>query len=81
MTSPHRFPRKKIKGKPYPPKGDDHFHDIWRVVDGAILDTIKHHPNYFNTTMGVRAYNVRMSLNKRIVGALMSYEKRGKPDS
>lgn len=43
------------------------YRQLWTIVDGAVRDTFLHHPEYIETRWKM---NVRISLNKRIVGAL-----------
>lgn len=40
---------------------------IWRAVDGALIDTINKHPNFFN-----KEQLKRHSMTKRIVGTILS---------
>lgn len=55
-----------------PPKHDPHsdYHRIWRIVDGAVRDTFKHHPEYL-TDAGHRSAQV--SIIKRVAGALAGH--------
>lgn len=50
---------------------------VWRVVDGAIRDAFKHHPDYL-TVKGTRAHCARRSVAKRVTGALLSYLEQSK---
>ncbi len=50
--------------------GDAAYRQIWRIVDGAIRDTLENHPEYL-TKAGSRA--ARNSLTKRVVGSLHGY--------
>lgn len=52
----------------------------WRIVDGAIRDTFRHHPEYL--AKGIREADVRISIAKRTVGLLTSFAEqsaRGRP--
>lgn len=55
-----------------PPKHDPHsdYHRIWRIVDGAVRDAFKHHPDYL-TTAGHRS--AQLSIIKRVAGALAGH--------
>lgn len=54
-----------------PPKGDNRYRQVWRIIDGAVLDCFKHHPEYL-TENGKRA--ARESIVKRATGAIIGYE-------
>lgn len=59
-----------------PPKERGHESDyrrLWRLVDGALADTIRHHPEYFRTK-DLRA--VRQSIAKRVVGAIKGHAEQ-----
>lgn len=59
-----------------PPKervGSHAYAQLWRVVDGAVIDAMKHHPEYFRAK-DKRA--VRNSINKRVVGSVLGYVKQ-----
>ena len=47
------------------------YRQLWRVVDGAIMDCFLHHPEYI--PVGARARVIRNSIVKRVVGALLGY--------
>jgi hypothetical protein len=56
----------------FPVKRETRFDiQFYKVIDGAIYDTIRHHPEYF--AKDAQITNVRNSLNKRIVGAAKSF--------
>ena len=46
------------------------YRQLWRIVDGAVRDTLLQHPGYL-TQKGKRS--LRMSLNKRVTGAVLGY--------
>lgn len=58
---------KRIK----PPKGDAAYHQLWRIVDGAVRQTYAAHPDYFSEK-GRRA-SARSSFVKRVTGSIMGY--------
>jgi hypothetical protein len=58
--------RKRIK----PLKNAPFYRQVWRIVDGAVADAMKCHPEYF-TGSGTR--NARSSIVKRVVGAINGY--------
>lgn len=78
------MPKRKLKGfqKYQPPVGKKswEYRQVWRLVDGCVLDTFCIHPDYL-TPKGMSS--VRMSLVKRITGQIMSYVEgyKGKPKS
>lgn len=45
---------------------------MWRVVDGAIMDAFIHHPDYL-TMKGSRNQCARRSIAKRVTGSVLSY--------
>jgi hypothetical protein len=49
-----------------------HARQIWRVVDGAVLDAFKNHPDYL-THKGSRNQTARRSVVKRVTGSVLSY--------
>lgn len=53
------------------PKGDSRYRQIWRVVDGAVADALKMHPDYL-TSKG--SWAARESIVKRVTGAITGYE-------
>lgn len=46
---------------------------LWRLVDGAIVDTIANHPEYFRKD---RLPVVRTSIAKRVVGAILGHAEQ-----
>jgi len=63
-----------------PVKTDDFYHQMWRLVDGAVRKAFMDHPEYLAPS--VREKTVRQSINKRVVGALAGFvgETRRKSD-
>lgn len=59
----------------YPPKGDEKYHQLWRLVDGAVVDALNRHPEYVGA--GIHTTAIRVSITKRVVGALMSFQEEG----
>jgi len=53
-----------------PPKRGLAYEQLWRVVDGAVADAFLMHPEYL-TKAGERT--ARQSINKRVVGAVLSF--------
>ena len=76
------MPKRKLKGfqKYQPPIGKKSraYRQMWRLVDGCVLDTFRLHPDYL-TPIGMSS--VRMSLVKRITGQVMSYVEGHKPST
>ncbi len=66
--------KKRLKPQKMPSK---EYRAFWRVVDGAVANAFKAHPEYFTET-GSRQNTARMSIVKRVVGAVTGYsaEKR-----
>lgn len=46
---------------------------LWRVVDGAVLDALKAHPDYL-APKGALFNNARRSIVKRVVGAVQGFD-------
>lgn len=68
----------KKKKRTRPQGSSRYYAQLWRVVDGAVADAFHNHPNYLAT----HEKNVRASINKRVVGALMGFVEqstRGRP--
>lgn len=64
------------KAKPtLPPKGNAMYKKVWNIVDGAVADAFLMHPDYL-TPKGSRARTARMSINKRVVGAILSFVEK-----
>ena len=59
---------KKIKPVKEP---NDQYTTIWKLVDGALRDTLKHHPEYINRNVNEKT--IRTSFNKRITGLITGY--------
>lgn len=55
-------------------KDEDAYKALWRVVDGAVVDALDHHPEY--VAKGISKRVVRTSINKRVVGAVLSYAQQ-----
>ena len=55
-----------------PPKGGPYYKQVWQVVDGALIDCIKMHPEYFPTG---QLTVIRNSIVKRITGAVNAHPK------
>lgn len=53
-----------------PPRTGRAYRSLWRIVEGAIADTINQHPDYF--AQG-RARAARLSISKRVVGAILGF--------
>jgi len=49
------------------------YRQLWRVVDGAVADAMKQHPDYY-TNSGTR--KARASIVKRVTGAVMGYAEQ-----
>lgn len=61
----------KSKRRTLPPKGNWNYHQLWRLVDGAVADAFANHPEYLS---GEREeWIVRQSINKRVVGTILGY--------
>lgn len=63
--------RKKWRSKPPPQKKTALYYKIWRLADGAIQDTYKHHPEYFSKEIKGGWKSARMSIVKRVTGAIV----------
>lgn len=61
----------RLKRRTKPVKDGVPYRQLWRVVDGAILDCMRQHPNYF-----ANAPRARLSLNKRIVGNVLGFAEQ-----
>lgn len=48
------------------------YRQLWRLVDGAVADAFKCHPDYL-TAKGHILDNARRSVTKRVVGAVLGY--------
>lgn len=53
-----------------PPKGDAAYHQLWRIVEGAVADAFRSHPDYL-TDKGRR--HCVSSVSKRVTGAILGY--------
>lgn len=58
-----------------PPKGEELYVKLWAVVDCAVIETFKVHPDYLTPQGRDRC---RLSLNKRIVGQLAAMLRTGR---
>lgn len=61
--------RKRIK--PPPQKTSLLYRQIWRIVDGAVVDAFQAHPEYISK--GYKVKTVRESVVKRVTGALVGF--------
>ena len=68
-------PRKQRRKRLMPPKSGGDYTQIWRVIDGAVLDAFKHHPEYISQG---RMKAARESIVKRATGAMTAYLVRTK---
>lgn len=68
-----RMPRKRLR----PPgnKGDQSSRQLWRLIDGALIDAMNFHPEYFTATGSTKT--ARASLVKRVAGTLKGYASKG----
>lgn len=66
-----RHKRSGWRTAPPPQKGNPNFKRLWRVVDGAVADAFKMHPEYINPERA--EWRVRSSINKRVVGAILGF--------
>lgn len=62
-------------------KQETDYQVIWDMVDAAIRDTMQTHPEYFHMEGNSRANSIRISLNKRITGALVSKVREARQQS
>lgn len=68
-------PRKKRRHRLRPEKPtafDGEYRKLWRVVDGAVRDALANHPEYVSNN--IRHSDVRRSIVKRAVGAVLGYQ-------
>jgi hypothetical protein len=49
------------------------YHTLWNIIEGAVVDAMKHHPDYF-TKKGLDSLTT--SITKRVVGAVIHNAKR-----
>lgn len=49
------------------------YRQLWRIVDGAVADALKHHEDYL-TDKGKRS--ARRSITKRVTGAVLGYAEQ-----
>lgn len=64
----------KTKRRTKPPKGDWNYHQLWKLVDGAVADAFVTHPEYLSGDH--REWVVRQSINKRVVGTILGYAEQ-----
>lgn len=71
MPSPSAPKPKKHKRRVRPVKnpGPD-YHQLWRIIDGAVYDAFKAHPEYLEHG---REKDARQSIVKRVTGAILGY--------
>lgn len=51
------------------------YRQLWRIVDGAVADAFKMHPNYLSED-GKRWQTARQSIVKRVTGAILGYAEQ-----
>jgi hypothetical protein len=61
--------------KTTPPKGSRLYRRLWRIVDGAVMDAFKMHPDYLSDK-GRRGRAARLSVVKRVTGAVTSFAEQ-----
>ena len=61
----------KKRKRTQPQKGNLYYQQMWRLVDGAVYNAFSKHPDYL--APGISHKTVRISLNKRIIGAITGY--------
>ena len=54
--------------------GTPTYRQVWRLVDGAVHEALKVHPEYLAPS--VKARTVRNSITKRVVGAITGYAEQ-----
>lgn len=54
--------------------GSPTYRQIWRIVDGAVNEALKAHPEYLASK--AKARTVRNSITKRVVGAITGYAEQ-----
>jgi hypothetical protein len=67
-SSPGSFKGRRVK----PCKQGKEFRQIWRIVDGALRDTLAKHPEYISEKK-IAYQGFRISLIKRITGAIVGH--------
>jgi hypothetical protein len=72
--SPHRI---------VPLKAGAVYRQVWRIVDGAVRDAFRQHPDYLSPCR--REAEIRRSIVKRVTGAFLGYvgearRHRAEPD-
>lgn len=58
--------------QPPPQKQDGSYKRLWRIVDAAVAEALKAHPEYL-TSRGAMNRNARRSITKRVVGTIHGY--------
>jgi hypothetical protein len=76
MTVNYGWPKKPVvRGKRrrriVPPKGDQSYRQIWRIVDGALVKTFMAHPEYLPDRISARV--IRNSIVKRVTGDVVGW--------
>lgn len=54
-------------------QGTRAYRQLWRIVDGAVADALRHHEDYL-TQKGKRS--ARRSITKRVTGAVLGYAEQ-----
>lgn len=66
--------RKKWRNKIPPQKTRALYRAIWRLADGAVMDTLRHHPEYFSDIGKTKS--ARCSVVKRMTGLVTSFVEK-----
>ncbi len=71
--------RKTRRTAPPVQKTGLNYRQLWRIVDGAVADAFRMHPDYLNPARLEKV--TRASVNKRVVGAILGFaeQARGRP--
>lgn len=63
-----------MPGRTAPQQGTPTYRQVWRVVDGAVREALRAHPDY--VAPGHRPGKVRNSITKRVTGAICGYAEQ-----